>query len=125
MKHFVRALEAYMVIPDHAIRCTSLPGYKLRSGSHTSTTLRAELNEAEIIIGVLTPESLESGWVMFELGAGWGAQKWVVPLIAGVDYDSIPGPLKESSATHAATRAFRRPCATPPALAPSEVLCER
>jgi hypothetical protein len=105
VKLFVRALTASFVIPDNQIRCTSLPGYRLRSGTHATTALRDELAEAEIIIGILTNESLESGWVMFELGAGWGANKWVVPVIAGVDYDLLPGPLKESSATDAATRA--------------------
>lgn len=104
VKLFVRVLEAALQIEEGEIRCTSLPGYRLRSGSHSSTALRKEINEASLIIGVLTPNSVESGWVMFELGAGWGSRKWVVPVIAGIDYDSMPGPLKESSATDAATR---------------------
>lgn len=104
VKCFVQALEASVTLADDEIRCSSLPGYRLRSGTHTSSALRKELSEAELIVGILTPESLESGWVMFELGAGWGANKWVVPVVAGVDYDSMPGPLKESNATDAATR---------------------
>jgi hypothetical protein len=104
VKCFVSALEASVQITEGAIRCTSLPGYRLRAGAHTSTKLREELQEAELIIGILTPASLESGWVMFELGAGWGAGKWVVPVVAGIDYDTMPGPLKESNATDAATR---------------------
>jgi hypothetical protein len=105
VKFFVHALEASFAIADGQIRCTSLPGYRLRSGAHTSSVLRNELAETDVIIGILTPESLESGWVMFELGAGWGAKKWVVPVLAGVDYDLLPGPLKESNTTDAATRA--------------------
>jgi hypothetical protein len=63
-----------------------------------------ELAEAEVIIGILTPASLKSGWAMFELGAGWSAKKSVVLLTAGVDYDFLPGPLKETNAMNAAIR---------------------
>jgi hypothetical protein len=41
---------------------------------------------------------------MFELGAGWGNRKNVVPVIAGVEYDDLPGPLKELNATDSADR---------------------
>jgi hypothetical protein len=101
---FVRALEESLVLPDKAIRCSSLPGYRLRAGGQSSDILRAEIAEAKVIIGILTPDSLESGWVMFELGAGWGTKKNVVPVIAGVEYDDLPGPLKEINATDAADR---------------------
>jgi hypothetical protein len=102
---FVKALEASMVIPEGGIRCTTLPGYRLRAGAHTSTALRAEIAEARILIGILTPESLESGWVMFELGAAWGASKPVLTVAVGIDYEFMPGPLKETNATDAASRA--------------------
>lgn len=101
---FVRALEESLIIPDKAIRCSSLPGYRLRAGGQSSEILRAELAEAKVIIGILTPNSLESGWVMFELGAGWGGRKNVVPVIAGVEYDDLPGPLKEINASDSADR---------------------
>ena len=104
VKLFVRALEAAVVVSEDEIRCTSLPGYRLRAGIQTSEALRQELADAPLIIGILTPVSLESGWVMFELGAAWGSKKWVVPVVAGVDYDAMPGPLKECNATDAATR---------------------
>ena len=102
---FVKALEASMVIPEGGIRCTTLPGYRLRAGAHTSSALRTEIAEAQILIGVLTPESLESGWVMFELGAAWGACKPVLTVSVGIDYEFMPGPLKETNATDAASRA--------------------
>jgi hypothetical protein len=102
---FVRALEESFVIPEGAIRCTSLPGYRLRSGAHTSATLRDEIKQAKILVAILTASSLESGWVMFELGAAWGAQKLVVPVIVDVEYESLPGPLKEINTTDATSRA--------------------
>jgi hypothetical protein len=102
---FVRALEDSMVVDDGELRCTSLPGRRPRTGAGLPATLKKEVNEANVIIGLLTPESLESGWVMFELGAGWGAEKWVVPVIAGIDYDSLPGPLKDTLSADATNQA--------------------
>lgn len=56
------------------------------------------------MIGILTPHSLESGWVMFELGAAWGSVKTVLPVVAGVEYEGLPGPLSETNVTDAASR---------------------
>jgi hypothetical protein len=94
-----------MVIPEGEIRATTLPGLRLRAGAHTSTALRTEIAETKILIGILTPASLESGWVMFELGAAWGANKPVLTVSVGIDYEFMPGPLKETNATDAASRA--------------------
>ncbi len=91
----VSALQESFVIPSGAIRCTSLSGYKLTPGAHTSTTLLEELLKADLIIGVLTRLSSKSSWVLFELGAGWGKKIWTVPLLGGLDFDEIEGPLKE------------------------------
>jgi hypothetical protein len=102
---FVKALQEAVTLQEGDIRCTSLPGYRLRTGIGLSSTLRKELAEAQFVIGILTPESLESGWVMFELGAGWGMEKWVVPVVAGVEYEDLPGPLKERSAADATNHA--------------------
>jgi hypothetical protein len=102
---FVKALQEAVTLQDGDIRCTSLPGYRLRTGIGLSSTLRKELAEAQFVIGILTPESLESGSVMFELGAGWGMEKWVVPVVAGVEYEDLPGPLKERSAADATNHA--------------------
>lgn len=99
---FISLLEAAFHFEEREVRCTSLPGYKLRTGSHTSTQLKQELNEAELVICILTPVSTESEWVRFELGAAWAMpEKWVVPLLAGLDYEELPGPLREVHAVKA------------------------
>lgn len=98
----ISLLEAAFHFEEREVRCTSLPGYKLRTGSHTSTQLKQELNEAELVICILTPVSTESEWVRFELGAAWAmSNKWVVPLLAGLEYDQLPGPLREVHAVKA------------------------
>ena len=104
VRAFVRALDSSIAIPDEQIRCTSLPGYQLPPGVHTSTVLRDELFGAEIVIGILTPASLRSGWVLFELGASWGKSTWTVPVLAGVKPSQLPGPLVEHNAADARIR---------------------
>ena len=42
---------------------------------------------------------------MFELGAAWGSSKPVLTVSVGIDYEFMPGPLKETNATDAASRA--------------------
>lgn len=99
---FISLLEAAFHFEERDVRCTSLPGYKLRTGTHTSTQLKQELNDAELVLCILTPVSTESEWVRFELGAAWAMNgKWVVPLLAGLDFDELPGPLREVHAIKA------------------------
>jgi hypothetical protein len=83
-------------ISDDSIRCTSLPGYKLSAGVHTASQLRNEIEKTEVVLGVITPQSIESKYVLLELGAAWGLGRRTFPLVArGVKSASIPGPLGE------------------------------
>jgi hypothetical protein len=75
------------------IRCSSVDGYRLPAGVHTESQLRAEVNSTQVLIGLITPNSLASAYVMFELGARWGAGSFMIPLLAGVIADDIRGPL--------------------------------
>jgi len=91
----VTAIELAMDAPDGAIRCTAVPGYKLDFGSMAADVLRQELGSAQCVVAILTPQSLASHWVMFELGATWWQAKRVVPLLGGgVKERDIPGPLR-------------------------------
>lgn len=95
----VEFLEAGLILKPEEIRCTSVSGYRLPAGSHTSETLRKEINSAELIIGIITPHSVESEYVLFELGASWVLNKPTFPLLAkGAETNILPGPLKERHA---------------------------
>ena len=87
---FQRALG----LSSEDIRCTSVDGYGMPAGVTVDERLRDEVHEAELLIGVITPNSLKSAYVMFELGARWGAEKAMIPLLAsGTTPSDMGGPL--------------------------------
>lgn len=88
-----------------AIRCTSVVGYTLSPGSGAGETLRANLRDCDVVLGLLTPKSLESKYVLMELGAAWGFQKTAVPLLVGVSFADLPGPFKDVHAVQATSQA--------------------
>jgi hypothetical protein len=91
----VDLLRAALNIPAHAIRCTSLDGYRLPLGVSTDSRLRDELIQAKSFIGILTPSSLYSTYVLFEIGARWGAKLNILPVsAAGLDAEKLSGPLR-------------------------------
>jgi hypothetical protein len=76
------------------IRCSSADGYKIFSGDTTDSTIQRELNQANVLVGLITPASLKSQYVLFELGARWGGHLPLRPLLArGVEVGKIGAPL--------------------------------
>ena len=87
-------------ISPQEIRCTSLPGYQLDPGVQVGSKLRTELRRTRCVIGLLTPSSLESSWVLAELGCAWGLGKQTYILLSdGVKLSEVPGPLRDVAAT--------------------------
>lgn len=90
--------------PDQ-IRCSSVDGYRLPAGVDTEDQLRAEVNSATVLIGLITPNSLSSPYVLFELGARWGSKQPMLPLLAGVKPDEMRGPLISLNALSSSSEA--------------------
>jgi hypothetical protein len=80
------------LLPEH-IRCSSVDGYRLPAGAHAETQLRQEVNATRVLIGLITPSSLASPYVLFELGARWGGGNPLIPVLAGVTTNELRGPL--------------------------------
>jgi hypothetical protein len=89
-------LESAFEVEPADIRCTSVPGYMLTPGELTSEELRSNLAGAELVMGLLSPDTTESNYVLAELGAAWGREVTTFPLLAdGATYKDVPSPLKE------------------------------
>jgi hypothetical protein len=77
----VQYLTVALALRDGDVRCTSVPGYRLPKGSRVAETLRRDLSKSGALLALLTPNSLESTWVLFELGAAWGLQRAIIPIV--------------------------------------------
>jgi hypothetical protein len=70
----VDCIFSSMILDDNDLRCTSVSGHKLEVGSDFTNAIREDLDESSVVVGVITQNAIRSGWVLFELGAAWGAE---------------------------------------------------
>lgn len=98
-KHLITLIRSALNLPSESIRCTSVDGFRVPAGVPTEERLRQEIHDSKVFIGLITPNSMESVYVLFELGARWGAQKALIPLGAnGADSRLLKGPLSALNA---------------------------
>ena len=74
-------LFAALEVENNDIRCTSVPGFMLPPGVNIETQLRNDIQGEIALIALLTQNALRSQWVLFELGAAWGMNKLVIPIL--------------------------------------------
>lgn len=102
----VELLQSALSLRPTDIRCTSLDGYRLPGGAHIENQLRAEVLDSEVLVGVVSSSSVESMYVAFELGARWGSQKHLIPLLVPeAPTHLLSGPLQSLNALRAGSRA--------------------
>lgn len=95
-KALVDFLTASLEIADSKIRCSSVPGYQLPFGNTVAGQLKRDIHASNAVFVLLTRDSLESPWVLFELGASWALGKVMIPILGrGVSLNDVPGPLRE------------------------------
>lgn len=87
-------ITAALEIKPAEIRCTSVQPYRLPFGKNTGERLREEIGRAQVVLGILSPDTSQSSYVMFELGAAWSQHIYTCPLLSkGAEYQHIPGPI--------------------------------
>jgi hypothetical protein len=98
VRALVDCITSYFEIDRQDIRCTSVRPYRLPVGENTSDRLRDEITDAEVVLGILTTDTLASSYVAFELGSAWGQRVWTCPLLArGANQGHIPDPIRDLS----------------------------
>jgi nucleoside 2-deoxyribosyltransferase len=59
--------------------------------------LRNELSAADVVVALLTPNSVESSWVLLEIGAAWALEKPIMPVVSRRDVlNKMPASLEGS-----------------------------
>jgi len=99
VKLLIDLIRISLPIRSEKIRCTSVDGYKLPAGALTDEQLKKEVNGCKVLIGIISSNSINSAYVLFELGARWGQSKPMFPIVAdrrGVEL--LEGPLKSINA---------------------------
>lgn len=101
-KGLVELLRGALNLTVEDIRCTSVDGYRLQAGISTDEQLRMEIHDSEVLIGLISPASISSYYVLFELGARWGSDKPLIPLLSSEkSIELLKGPLQGITALNA------------------------
>lgn len=96
VKALVDLVTAAFGLSNADVRCTSVHPYTLKAGSRTPDRLKAEIARAKAVLGVVTPDTSGSSYVLFELGAAWGQDVMTFPLLAkGATMEHIPSPISD------------------------------
>lgn len=101
----VELLRSALNIPADKILCTSVDGYRLPAGRDTDEDLRDAIAAAKTLVGIVSPASRKSTYVLNELGARWMTRKHLVPLTAGgIAPGELRGPVGQLNALDLSSR---------------------
>jgi len=66
----------------------------IMGGDDIPEEIRTQIKQSRELVVLLTPESANRPWVLLEVGAAWGWNKRIVPILCHVTVDAIPGIIK-------------------------------
>jgi len=94
VEKLIELIKNALRLPSNEIRCTTIDGHRLPGGANTNEQLKCEVSNTKTFIGLISFSAIDSMYVLFELGARWGADKHLLPLLApGVSSDILKSPL--------------------------------
>jgi nucleoside 2-deoxyribosyltransferase len=73
----------------------SLPIGSSDTGEDVRAKINSELHKADEVIVILTPNSLDSKWLLFEMGVATSLDKQLTPLVQGVEPKELPPIIKQ------------------------------
>jgi hypothetical protein len=80
-KQLIQLMRSALNLKVEDIRCTSVDGYRLPGGTTTDAQLQIEIYECDLLVGLVSSDSMSSHYTLFELGARWGAKGAMLPLL--------------------------------------------
>jgi hypothetical protein len=102
----VDLFRAALNLADSEIRCSSVDGTRLPGGTSIDERLRSEIRNAKTFFALMTPASITSLYVLFEIGARWGTGLPLVPITArAAKGELFKGPLSGINFVDATSRA--------------------
>ena len=72
-----------------------LPAVSSDTGEDLAAKINSDLRKADEVIVILTPESLDSKWLLFEMGVATSLDKQLTPLVQGVEPKELPPIIKQ------------------------------
>jgi nucleoside 2-deoxyribosyltransferase len=57
----------------------------LSAGEKWQSKLRNELSSTDVVVALLTPNSVNNSWVLHEIGAAWALEKPIIPVVSRRD----------------------------------------
>lgn len=101
-KQLIQLMRSALNLKVEDIRCTSVDGYRLPGGTTTDAQLQIEIYECDLLVGLVSSDSMSSHYTLFELGARWGAKGAMLPLLIDKKGPEIlKGPLSGVNALNA------------------------
>lgn len=69
----------------------------LSAGEKWETKLRNALSAADVVVALLSPNSVGDSWVLHEIGAAWALEKPIIPVVTRRDVlNKMPVPLERA-----------------------------
>lgn len=100
------AVEFDQMLTAEGMRCF-LSKKSIKASDVWRDEIRQALHNSAVVLVLLTPNSIESDWVLIESGAFWAFGKPIFPALLGVNVAAMPDPISQHQGRSIETAADR------------------